>query len=187
MPDAVAKTEFIPPPGVVFELCESTIGFVSRSLNMVLDYTPETLPVLDHYLRQVPLDVEGTIELVAVAAGVYFGEVARRSFGGTWQFDETKPHGTWRVDLPGRVSFAPVSYATSAILCEDATDDGELVVPQKMTAMVEAALEAKGEVRIDEYYSLSGRLEVLNYVVELCVANSAPASDPDPDADGDSD
>jgi len=44
-----------PPPGAVHELAERAVDFVRRSLGLVLDYTPETLPLLDHYLRMAPV------------------------------------------------------------------------------------------------------------------------------------
>jgi hypothetical protein len=36
----------------VGDLAESCVRFVHEALGLTLDYTAETLPVLDHYLRE---------------------------------------------------------------------------------------------------------------------------------------
>src|SRR5688572_23563251 len=46
--------DFAPPPEPIRELCDACIAYVTRALAVELDYTPDTLPILDHYLREVP-------------------------------------------------------------------------------------------------------------------------------------
>jgi hypothetical protein len=173
----VARTE-TPPPGDVHDLAERAVEYVSRALGVLLDYRPETLPVLDHYLDQIPRDQPETIDLIAAAAGAYFGEVARRALPvaaeGAGRGDV--PARDWRVRLSGGVSFSPVGYAISSILEADVEGyDPSFDVPPGDAEAVEDALAGK-EVPEDEYYSLSGRLEALEMVVELVIARAATRS-----------
>jgi hypothetical protein len=164
-----------PPPGSVHELAERTVDFVRRALTLTLDYTPETLPLLDHYLRSVPRDQPETVRLVATTAGAYFGEVVRRTLGGEWDDREDQSPLDWRVQLTGGVSFCPGGVAALAILQAESEDiDGEFDVPEASRDLVEDALAARGRVAEDEYYSLSGRLEVLMFVCDLVVGSAAP-------------
>jgi len=160
----------------VHELAERAIEYVQRALGMLLDYAPETLPILDHYLDQVPRDQPETVALVAAAAGAYFGEVARRAFEGDWEgpgLGRGDPPSAWRVRLTGGVSFSPVGFAACAVASGEVEGvDGSFDVPPADRQTVEAAL-ADREVPEDEYYSLSGRLEALETVVEIVKAMMA--------------
>ena len=54
---------------------------MEAAVGVRLDFEPETLPVLDHYVatRRAELtDKPETMGLVARAVGAYFGEVVRR-------------------------------------------------------------------------------------------------------------
>ena len=78
-------TDASPPadaPLPIQDLANACVRFVERSVGIALDYTPETLPILDHYLRGVRATSRDEItNLVAPAAGAYFGEVVRRQLG----------------------------------------------------------------------------------------------------------
>lgn len=162
----MAKTD-VPPPGTVFEAAENAVAFVRRSLGVTLDYSPETLSVLDHYLSGVPRDQSPTRELVATAAGAYFGEVARRALGGVWE-QTGEPAACWRIRATGDVTFHPFALALEAIVRDDVAEvDATFAVPPPFVSAVEDALSRQGEVSVDEYYSLAGRLEVLTCVVEI--------------------
>jgi hypothetical protein len=155
----------LPPPGAVHDLAERIVEFVRRAVGIVLDYTPETLPVLDHYLGGVPEDQLETVALVSATAGAYFGEVARRLLGGEW--DEAG--GEWELLLPGGLRLSPSALAREAII---ETDTGEATydVPQDDREAVEDALEGRGPVPEDEYYSLCGRLETLQLIEDVLAA-----------------
>lgn len=172
------------PPGAVFELAERAVEFVRKAVGLTLDYTPETLPVLDHYLTQVPQDQPEIAALVASAAGAYFGEVARRACAGSWEDVANPEPGAWRLVLSGGVAIVPVGVAIEAIARDDTDGGGGFDVPDDLRPMIEDALVARGEVPEDEYYSLSGKLELLTYVVDLVVAARKP---PDDDGEGSTD
>jgi hypothetical protein len=162
-----------PPPGSVHELAERTVEYVRRALGLTLDYTPETLPVLDHYLSTVPTDQPETVRLIAATAGAYFGEVVRRTLGGTWEDRDDAASLDRKVRVSGDVSFAPAAMAALAVLHAESDDiDASTDVPERARELVEQALEARGRVPEDEFYSLSGRLEVLMFVVDLVVGSA---------------
>src|SRR5262249_12854897 len=146
----------LPPPGAIHDLAERAVEFVRRALGIVLDYTPETLPLLDHYLRAVPRAQGETVALIAAAAGAYFGEVARRALDGEWE--QTEEDATeWTLVLAGGLRVVPGVLATEAILVED-TGPPSYDVPAPDRPAVESALDARGAVTEGGYYALSGRL-----------------------------
>jgi hypothetical protein len=144
----------------VFDLAERAVEYVRKATGIVLDYTPETLPVLDHYLREVPADQEETVTLVAATAGAYFGEVARRLVDGEWRDPQT-------LVLGAGLQIRPSSLARAAIVQADADEEADdYDVPAAARAAVEDAL-ANIDVPVDEYYSLSGRLETIQLICDV--------------------
>lgn len=116
-------------PDEVLEFASQAVEYVRRSLGVTLEYDSETLPVLDHYLRQVTLPpaaparasarpVVLAADLVAATAGAYFGEVVRRRLGGSWHLPAPDP-GSWRLVLPSGLWFFPAAMAMAAILGPD--------------------------------------------------------------------
>ena len=88
------------PPQAIADFAEQAAEYVRRSLKLELEYDSETMPLLDHYLREASGGRPETLALVAAAAGAYFGEVVRRLVGGTWQLGSSEPEH-WRLVLPG--------------------------------------------------------------------------------------
>jgi hypothetical protein len=181
-----------PVPARVREYAEQAVAYVKRALGVMLEYDSNTLPLLDHYLRSVG-DAEGhAVQLVIATAGAYFGEVVRRSLGGRW---ELQPSGDgeprtgvddadWRVVLPTGLNFSPVGFAASALAQADVEDfDCELDAPARMRPYVQQTLARMGEVSVEDYYSLCGRLDTLEHVHEVLVAVAAQmmgdAAEPD--------
>ncbi|HEX6245463.1 MAG TPA: DUF6278 family protein, partial [Polyangiales bacterium] len=69
-------------PDSILDLANACVRFVQQALSLELDYTPDTLPLLDHYLQSAQdVSKEEVLSLVAPAAGAYFGEVVRRQLG----------------------------------------------------------------------------------------------------------
>ena len=143
-----------------------------RSLGVALEYDSDTLPLLDHYLRNVPEDQPAATALVVVTAGAYFGEVVRRRLGGRWEL--AAEDVDWRIVLPTGLNFSPAGFVAAAIAQADLDDlDSELDAPPRMKPYVQQALARMGEVSIDDYYSLCGRLDTLEHVHEVLVAVAA--------------
>jgi hypothetical protein len=165
-----------PVPPRVREYAEQVVTYVRNALGVTLEYDSDTLPVLDHYLRTV--DEAGgtaqpaTIQLVIATSGAYFGEVVRRRLGGRWELSAEDIE--WRMVLPTGLNFAPAGFVAAAIAQADLDDlDSELDAPPRMRPYVQQALARMGEVSLDDYYSLCGRLDTLEHVHEVLVAVAA--------------
>jgi hypothetical protein len=159
-----------PPPGAVHELAEQAVDFVRKAVGIALDYTSETLPIVDHYLRAVPEGRTEIVGLVATAVGAYFGEVVRRQLGGLWDADADDPR-RWTLTVGPGLRFSPVGVTAEAIARAD-SDDGAFEVPEDDRAAVEAALDE--EVSEEEYYSLSGRLDAFERIADVLAARRQP-------------
>lgn len=180
-----------PAPARVSEFADQAVAYVRRALGVALEYDSDTLPLLDHYLRNVPEDQPATTALVVATSGAYFGEVVRRRLGGRWELPNRKnghngdgveidePRSAiegadWRVVLPTGLSFSPVGFVAASLAQADLEDfDSEIDAPPRMRPYVQQALARMGEVSIEEYYSLCGRLDTLEHVHEVLVAVAA--------------
>lgn len=174
-----------PVPPRVREYAEQVVTYVRKALGVTLEYDSDTLPVLDHYLRTVDEATGGgnqpaTIQLVVATSGAYFGEVVRRRLGGRWELGGEDVE--WRIVLPTGLNFAPAGFVAAAIAQADLDDlDSELDAPPRMRPYVQQALQRMGEVSLDDYYSLCGRLDTLEHVHEVLVAVAAKMMGDTPD------
>lgn len=175
-----------PVPARVREYADQAVDYVRRAVGVPLEYDSDTLPLLDHYLRQVMGTQPETLQLVIATAGAYFGEVVRRRLGGRWEM--TGEEAEWRVVLPTSLNFSPLGFVAAAIAQGPIGEfDDELDAPARMRPYVEQTLARMGELPLDDYYSLCNRFDTLEHVNEVLVAVAAQmmgnAVDPD-DADG---
>jgi hypothetical protein len=161
-------------PTQVQELAAQCAGFVQKSTGVALDYTSDTLPLLDHYLRQVPRDGGDVQALVAAAAGAYFGEVVRRAFPCRWHAP-TDDYGAWRIEFEHVfLHFNPVAFAHEAITGSEVVKGGSgFGVLDQDLETVRGGLEALGTVGEEDYFRLATRFEVLNTVVDRLTGKSA--------------
>ena len=141
---------------------------------MTLDFEPETLPVLDHYVatRRAELnDKPETMGLVARTVGAYFGEVVRRRIGSFWHADSDDP-STWEIRLmPVFLAFHPVGVAYDAITHGDQEGPTEyLRIEDEDRDAIEARLAELPPATDEEFFSLSTRLEVLEIAVDAIKA-----------------
>jgi hypothetical protein len=161
-----------PVPARVREYAEQAVAYVHRALGVSVEYDSDTLPLLDHYLRTVADAQPEAQRLVFATAGAYFGEVVRRRLGGRWE--ASGDEAEWRVVLPTGLNFSPVGFVASAIAQADVDDfDSELDAPARMRPYVQQTLSRMGEVSVEDYYSLCGRLDTVEHVHEVLVAVAA--------------
>lgn len=86
------------PPEAVTELAAACVRFVGTRYKVALDFTPDTLPVVDQYVRDALGEVDTrpeTLAVVAASVGAYLGEVMRKQFGAFWFADGD--HSAWRL------------------------------------------------------------------------------------------
>jgi hypothetical protein len=159
-------------PEVIRDLADACVRYVKRALSLELDYTPETLPLLDHYLQSAQdASKEEILSLVAPAAGAYFGEVVRRQLGPCrWHLVEGD-FSAYRLEFERCfLSFNPMGSALGTVLRGDADHyAGHLALLAEDEPLVKASLENVGEVREDDYYRLAIRYEVIEQVVALLI------------------
>lgn len=153
----------------VEDLAAGCCRMVEHSLGFRLDYSLETLPVLDHFLGDMAKDEPKAESLVAPCAGAYFGEALRRQMEGARWVIHTQDYETWRLAFDDvGVSFNPLGAALERIAGENLAGWGaHLEVPPKHRSLVSEALQASGPVRADDYFRLAVRQEVLEQAVDL--------------------
>ncbi len=160
-------------PEAVREFAARAVDYVHTSLGLTLEFDSDTLPLLDHYLRSMPTADPNAVVLISVTAGAYFGEVVRRHLGGHWDLSAGDPDG-WRLVMPTGLSFSPAGIVAEAILQQDDLDLGSRFdAPPKLRVYVEEALERMGEVTVETYYSLCGRLDTLEHLQAVLLATAA--------------
>lgn len=157
-------------PIEVLERAASCVRFVLSTLKIEPDFTPETLPLVDHWLKEaagVESDAEEEVHaLAAEAAGAYFGEVVRRALDdGRWRLSPDASR--WRLELGGVfLAFNPLGMAREAMAGEplDGWNAHLEVLPQDR-GLLEQTLSHLGDIREDDYYRLAVRWEVIEQVV----------------------
>ena len=161
-PDAAADA-----PARVAELAAACVRFVAQRYGVMPDFMPDTLSLVDQWVRDARKELCERPELEALvtsAAGAYLGEVIRREFGARW-FCEGDEDG-WRLYLCSvYCAFNPIGMVREALRLEEAEgwhahfelDPGE-------RAEIEARLAALPQVTDDEYYAPSTRFDVVNIV-----------------------
>jgi catechol 2,3-dioxygenase-like lactoylglutathione lyase family enzyme len=171
-----------PAPEKVRDLAEACVRFVERSLGVKLDYEPETLPLLDHYLAAARAAAGERPEagmLVAHAAGAYLGEVVRRRYPSWWRAEADDPLA-WRIELETvYLSFSPVELMADALHRRgDAEASEGLTLEDEDRQAIAERLAELGPVAEDEFYAPSTRLEVIDIAVDAIRARRLGAGEP---------
>src|SRR5690606_10328312 len=108
-------------PEAVEDLALAAFRMVKEKLSFELDFTPETLPVLDHYLELLRTEGDGppdekVVSVAAPCAGAYFGEVVRRSLPGLRWHLAGDDYTRWRLEARDVfLCFNPIGAALEAI------------------------------------------------------------------------
>jgi hypothetical protein len=167
-------------PVAVRDLADGCVRYVKRALSIELDYTPDTLPLLDHYLRNASdVSQQDVLSLVAPAAGAYFGEVVRRTLGPCrWHWVEGD-FSACRLEFERCfLSFNPIGSALATMLSGEAEHyGGELALLPEDEPMVKQSLERVGEVDEQDYYRLAVRYEVIEQVVSLLIEKAIASNE----------
>jgi hypothetical protein len=170
-----AEPELEPAPAVVAELADGCVRFVRAAVGVSLDYRPETLPLLDHYLatrRDELLAARAAnpeaMGLVARAAAAYFGEVVRAHFPTVWHIP-SDDHAEWELRFEtAYLAVNPLAVVYDAISHGD--EEGPIAYLELEDEDREAVAARLGELPPapdDEFFSLATRLEVLEIAVDV--------------------
>ncbi len=152
------------------EFVRRALDAVRASVGVSLEFDSDTLPLLDHYIKQVPRKEADAAALIAAMTGSYFGEAVRQSLGGQWKVEDDDP-ASWRIVLPGGLSFSPVRLALAAILLdEDGEGNGDFQAPPKLMEALTEAMGRLGSVGRNDYFTLSCRFDTLEHLQEVMLA-----------------
>ncbi len=159
-------------PAPVLELAEACVRYVERALGVPLDYSPDTLSLLDHYARAAAAETGSRPEarrLVAAAFAAYFGEVVRRRYAAWWHLpDEADPAG-WQLRFDRiYLALVPFAFAEAALAPEGEADEGDggMVLDEAERDDVAERLALLPPVDPDEYRLPTTRYEVVEIVVD---------------------
>jgi hypothetical protein len=152
--------------------------FVGSKYKVALDGSPDTLSLVDQYVREARSAYEArpeSIDLVAPAVGAYLGELMRQEFGADW-FAEGS-HESWRLYFRHvYLSFNPIGMAREAIsMTEEGGFHAHLTLDPAERELIEERLAAMPEIDEDEYYLPTTRFDVVNVVVETLRARAEQA------------
>lgn len=167
--DIQSETTESPIDPQILLLAETAREYVERAVGIELDFTPETLPILDHYLSLVRENAATRAEvmpLIAAPVGAYFGTLVARHFGGSWHIEGDDP-GQWVVYSRSVVmGINPVGVVLDVLL-QGAEHDGPSPEVRLLPEHVQAVgrrLNALPQVRDVEYFMMATRFEVLELV-----------------------
>jgi len=158
-----------PPPEAVAELAAACVRFVAAKYKVPLDFGPDTLSLVDQYVRDARAEIAvkpDTVAIVQASIGAYLGEVMRRAFGGTWFCDGD--HDGWRLDFTFVfLTFNPLGMAREALSMEEAEGwHAHLETDPAEREMLQERLAILGETEVDEYYAPSTRFDVVEIAVD---------------------
>jgi hypothetical protein len=161
----------VAPPEPVAELVTVCLDYVRRALGFELDFTSDTLPVLDHYMESVKdlrTDRPELVPLVARATGAYFGEVVRAWIPGFWRIPSQNVHD-W--ELCSRVCFLrwnPIGVAYDALFREHEHDGPRSMLrcAAEDREFLERRLATLPPVPADQYHLFTTRFEVVEVATE---------------------
>jgi len=165
-----------PAPAVIQDLARSCLDYVKKAVGVELDYTRDTLPLLDHYVAGVRADVQEREELrrlIAHAVGAYFGEVMRKTIGGFWRMPSPNVHDWAVCARPIFLSINPMAVAFDA-LADGQEHDGprsDLRVAPEYRSAVADRLAALPPLPEDEFFLLSTRLEAIEVAADALKAS----------------
>ncbi len=174
-------------PSAITDLADACVRFVERALGVKLDFTPETLPLLDHYLdaaRNAARDKPEPIEVVVESAGAYLGEVVRRRYAAWWRIEPEI--GVAKLQLRSLfLSFSPMDMVRDAlsIPADGAAgvsfDVASFELDEADREAVLARLAELPDVPVEEYYAPSTRVEILDIVIDAVRSRRLAEGDPE--------
>ncbi len=164
-------------PPLIRELATACIRYVQEAIRVELDYSAETLPILDHYLdhcRGLLLNDtqsnqrDDILTLVIPATGAYFGEVIRSIYPATHWHMAQEEYANYRLEFePFVLTFNPLGAALEAMHRSHMDGWGaHFQLAHKDADLATRALDQLGGVRAEDFFRLTLRFEVLQQLVE---------------------
>lgn len=185
-PGAPRAQDHTPPPDRVADGARSCILYVEKSIGVTLDYTTETLPILDHYLRTAGApgaNQPDTTLLLATVAGCYLGEVLRSRHPLQWDLGQQDPLRWSLTSHDASITLFPVAIARIAIEGIAAERQVEAFqLEDKLKKALTRRLSNLPAVSDDEYVAPSTRVEVIDIAFDLLSGDTWSPQSQDDDA-----
>jgi hypothetical protein len=159
-------------PSHIHDLADACVRYVDQSLGIQLDFTPDTLPILDHYIENIPEEEDERaaeiVELLTPCIGAYFGEMIRRTTGSARWHDGGEDFSRYRLEFESfYLYFNPMGVALEALEREDYLNwSSHFGMLDQHKAAVSEVLDQAGSVQEDDYYKLTVRWEVLQLIMD---------------------
>jgi hypothetical protein len=172
---ADGQVRFEEAPEQIRELAERCVVHVRHRLGFELDYSVDTLSVLDYFVVAVLSD-EGEGEppppghprrssamlLLAPTLGAYFGETLRRAFPSRWRFT-SEAANKWALEFEEvLLRINPAGVAAEALYGESSEEwSGAIVTAPELEPVVQERLAVAPPIPEDEFYTFAARHEAL--------------------------
>ncbi len=167
--DEAPEEELPPPPAVIAEAISACVRYVHAKYGVLLDGTSDTLSLLDQYVKDARTEIAAkpsALDLLALSAGAYLGEVMRNEMGGEW-FAEGDTSGFKLYFSSVFLSFNPIGMAREALTGEEESGWHAHLSPDPAEQdEISARLAALPEVDDDEYRLPTTRFDVVSIVFE---------------------
>jgi hypothetical protein len=161
--------ELPPAPARVLELTAACMRFVESKYRVPLDFTSDTLSLVDQYVRDARKEIvllPASMELISLSIGAYLGEVVRRTFGAEW--DVTGEESTYRLCFASVYLWTnPMGMGREALTM--VTEDGwnaHLSTRADDREALTARLESLPQVDEDEFYLPTTRYDSIHIAFE---------------------
>jgi hypothetical protein len=158
-------------PDWIRELGFACRQYVWSKLKVELDGTPETLPLLDHYVSLIRADLKQgspAEPLVTRAVAAYFGTVLALAIDGFWKVSSQSDEQSWWIcSRPVYLALNPVAVAYDVIA---ATTDhsgpvSELQLDRLERDYILERLARLPQLSEEEYFTFSARHEAVDIAV----------------------
>jgi hypothetical protein len=175
---APSMPSFHAAPPEITDLATSCARFVLAKYGVLPDGMPDTLSLVDQYVRDARAELavrpEGLPLLVGTVGG-YFGEVLRGAFECSWRVEDGQD--AWRLEMEDVfLTFNPLGMAREALTLAEAEGwHAHLKMDEAEREDVERRLAALPEVSDEEYYSLATRFDVVEIAVDALRAKMLAA------------
>lgn len=185
-PVAPRAQDHTPPPDRVADGARSCILYVEKSIGVTLDYTTETLPILDHYLRTAGApgaNQPETTLLLATVAGCYLGEVIRSRHPLQWDLGQQDPMHWSLTSHDANITVFPIAIAHIAV--EGIAAERQVEAFQlegKLKKALARRLANLPAVSDEEYVAPSTRVEVIDIAFDLLSGDTRPLQPEDDDS-----
>ena len=166
------------PPPLVAEMAEACVRFVERATGVKLDYAPDTLSLLDHYVSAAAIEAKGkpeALDLVARSVAAYLGEVVRRRYDAWWHSPGDDIAGYEVRFAPVYLSISPYLLACASLGIEVESEDGSMpgiVIDEDEVDDIAQHLAKMPPVSEDEFVLPSTRADVIEIVVDQLKARA---------------